>query len=162
MRILHRTVKFCWSFGIQFTENVQANWQEGYCFIMSMPDPIRPEQPRRKFKNYSGDFLSIRLYSPDLAPSDFHLFDPLENHLGGKYFAHDEEVETEVAEITVKRLLCCGFRRTGKAMRQVCQCWRRICREINVFHIFEYHVLCFISICDLFTDSPSYLLSWTH
>jgi hypothetical protein len=27
--------------------------------------------------------------------------------------------ETEVAETTVKRLLCCGFRRTGKAMGQV-------------------------------------------
>jgi histone-lysine N-methyltransferase SETMAR len=35
-------------------------------------------------------------YSPDLAPSDFHLFGPLENHLVGKCFADDEEVETEV------------------------------------------------------------------
>jgi hypothetical protein len=32
-----------------------------------------------------------------------------------------------------KRLLCCGFRRTGKAIRQVYQCWWRICREIRVF-----------------------------
>jgi hypothetical protein len=32
-----------------------------------------------------------------------------------------------------KRLLCCGFRRTGKAMGQVYQCWWGICREINVF-----------------------------
>jgi hypothetical protein len=39
----------------------------------------------------------------------------------------------EVAETTVKRLLCCGFRRTGKAMGQVYQCWWRICRDINVF-----------------------------
>jgi hypothetical protein len=38
-------------------------------------------------------------------------------HLGGKRFADDEEVET-----TVKRLLHCGFRRTGKAMGQVYQC----------------------------------------
>jgi hypothetical protein len=39
----------------------------------------------------------------------------------------------KVAETTVKRLLCCGFRRTGKAMGQVYQwCWR-IYREINVF-----------------------------
>jgi hypothetical protein len=35
-------------------------------------------------------------YSPDLAPSDFHLFGPLKNHLGGERFADDEEVETEV------------------------------------------------------------------
>jgi hypothetical protein len=38
----------------------------------------------------------------------------------------------EVAETTVKRLLCCGFRRTGKAMEQVYRCWW-LCREINVF-----------------------------
>jgi hypothetical protein len=41
---------------------------------------------------------------------------------------HPVEIETEV-----KTLLCCGFRRTGKAMGQVYQCWLRICREINVF-----------------------------
>jgi hypothetical protein len=31
-----------------------------------------------------------------LAPGDFHLFGPLKNHLGGKHFAVDEEVKTEV------------------------------------------------------------------
>jgi hypothetical protein len=30
-----------------------------------------------------------------LAPSDFHLFGLLKNHLGGKRFADDEEVEME-------------------------------------------------------------------
>jgi hypothetical protein len=59
--ILHRTVKFSWSFVIQFAKNIQANWQEEHCFIMTMPDPTQPEQPRREFKNYSGTFLSIRL-----------------------------------------------------------------------------------------------------
>jgi histone-lysine N-methyltransferase SETMAR len=32
-------------------------------------------------------------YSPDLAPSDFHLFGPLKNHLG---FVDDEESKPEV------------------------------------------------------------------
>jgi hypothetical protein len=36
----------------------------------------------------------------------------------------------DVAETTVDRFLCCGFRCTGKAMRQVYQCWWRICREM--------------------------------
>jgi histone-lysine N-methyltransferase SETMAR len=35
-------------------------------------------------------------YSPDLAPSDFNLFGPLKDHLGGNRFTDDEEVETEV------------------------------------------------------------------
>jgi hypothetical protein len=36
----------------------------------------------------------------------------------------------EVTETTVKRLLCCGFRRTGKAMGHGDQCWWRIYREM--------------------------------
>jgi hypothetical protein len=82
----------------------------------------------------------------------------------GKYFADDEEVEmevrkwlTKVAETTVKRILCCGFRRTGKVMVQVYQCWWRICREINVFFQVRISpVLRFISICNIFTDSSLY------
>jgi hypothetical protein len=34
---------------------------------------------------------------------------------------------------------CCACRRTGKAVGQGYQCWR-ICREINVFYRFEYHM----------------------
>jgi hypothetical protein len=72
-----------------------------------------------------------------------------------KCFADDEEVETEVRKWL--RLLCCGFRRTDKAMVQVYQCWWRICREINVFfQVRILHVLRFIAICDLFTDSRSH------
>jgi hypothetical protein len=62
-----------------------------------------------------------------------------------------------VAETAVKRLLCCGFRHPGKAMGRVYQCWWRICREVNVFFKVRIsHVLHFISICDLFTDSLRY------
>jgi hypothetical protein len=46
---------------MQFAENVLGNWQEGYCFIMIMPDPLQHEQPRRELKNYSGNFLNICL-----------------------------------------------------------------------------------------------------
>jgi hypothetical protein len=65
-----------------------------------------------------------------------------------------------VVEATVKRLLCCGFRCIGKVMRQVHQCWWRICQGINVFsQVRISHVLHFISICDLHTDSPSQMKS---
>jgi hypothetical protein len=38
------------------------------------------------------------------------------------------------------------------------QCWWRICPEINVFFQVEYRIfLYFISLCDLFTDSLSYV-----
>jgi hypothetical protein len=46
----------------------------------------------------------------------------------------------EVAETTVKRLLCCGFRRTGKALGLVYQCWWRICGEM---FFPDQNVICF-------------------
>jgi hypothetical protein len=53
---------------------------------MTMPDPIQLEQPRREFKNYSGNFLT----------RDFHLLGLLKNHHFGRHFADDEVGETEV------------------------------------------------------------------
>jgi hypothetical protein len=63
----------------------------------------------------------------------------------------------EVAETTVKRLPRCDFRLTGKAMGQVYQCSRGICREINVFPRLE--ITCF-TICIHWW--PVYWLSFVH
>jgi histone-lysine N-methyltransferase SETMAR len=38
------------------------------------------------------------LYSPDLAPSYFHLFQALKEFLGGRCFKSDEEVEDAIKE----------------------------------------------------------------
>jgi hypothetical protein len=66
------------------------------------------------------------------------------SQLGGKLFSDDEEVQTEVRnwlrQQSRKSFLCSGFRRSGRAMRQVYQCWWRLCRQINVSFIFEYHI----------------------
>ena len=37
-------------------------------------------------------------YSPDLSPSDYHLFRSLQNHLSGKNFADEEEVESYLCD----------------------------------------------------------------
>jgi hypothetical protein len=66
-----------------------------------------------------------------------------------------------MAEIAAKRLLCCGFQCTGKVMGQVYQWWR-ICREVNVFSRFEYHVLHFIFSCNLFTGFLILNSAWTR
>jgi transposase len=44
---------------------------------------------------------------------------------GGSKVAYDARSGAEVAGIKFKILLCCGVRRTGKAMGQVYQCWSR-------------------------------------
>jgi hypothetical protein len=83
---------------------------------------------------------------------------------GSRNSLKNEEVETEMRKWLrqqSKILVCCGFRRTGKAMGQAYQCCWRIRREINVF-FFQFrisHILRYISICDLFTDPPSYFNS---
>jgi histone-lysine N-methyltransferase SETMAR len=73
---------------MQSTGNVQANWQEGYCLIMTMPGHIQD-----RIQELQREILEHPPYSPDLITSDFRL---LKNDLGGKRFADDEEVETEV------------------------------------------------------------------
>jgi hypothetical protein len=45
-----------------------------------------------------------------------------------------------VAETTIKRLICCGFRLTDKAMGQLYESWGRVCQEINVVSSLEYHM----------------------
>ncbi|GBM41140.1 hypothetical protein AVEN_21086-1 [Araneus ventricosus] len=35
-------------------------------------------------------------YSPDLAPCDFHVFGKLKEHLGGRQFSNDDQVQTAV------------------------------------------------------------------
>jgi hypothetical protein len=78
-------------------------------------------------------------------------------HVNRSKVADDAQPGAEVAETTVKRFLCYEFRRTGKATGKVYQYWSRICREINVFlQVRVSHVLRFMFICGLFTDSPSY------
>jgi hypothetical protein len=58
---------------------------------MTMPDPIQPEQPRREFKNFSGNFLNICLIA-----QTWPLVTSTKNHLGGERFTDDKEVEMEV------------------------------------------------------------------
>jgi hypothetical protein len=57
----------------------------------------------------------------------------------------------EVTETTGKILLCCGFKRVGKMMGQVYQCWWRISREISVFPRIEYQIF--------YVLYPSYILT---
>jgi hypothetical protein len=71
--------------------------------------------------------------------------------------ADDARPGAEVAGTTVKIFLCCGFRRTGKAMGLVYQYWERICRELAVSYRFEFRMFYVLYPFVTFTDSPSYM-----
>jgi hypothetical protein len=92
---------------------------------MIMPDHIQPKQPRREFKNYSRNFLNIRLTAWAWPRSNFHWIGLLKNHVGGRCFTDDEKVETEVQKWLRQRSedFCAEFRHTGKAIGQVYWCW---------------------------------------
>jgi histone-lysine N-methyltransferase SETMAR len=46
---------------------------------------------------YGWEVMDHLPYSTDLAPSDIHLFEPLENHLAGKHFATDDNLQAAVS-----------------------------------------------------------------
>jgi histone-lysine N-methyltransferase SETMAR len=46
-------------------------------------------------ETFKWDVLDHPPYSPDIAPSDFHLFFHLNKHLAGKKFDDDYEVQVE-------------------------------------------------------------------
>ncbi|GFO42107.1 histone-lysine N-methyltransferase SETMAR [Plakobranchus ocellatus] len=47
-------------------------------------------------RRYSWEILPHPAHSPDLAPSDFHLFGPLKRHLGGMAFETEDDLISEL------------------------------------------------------------------
>ncbi|GFY13821.1 histone-lysine N-methyltransferase SETMAR [Trichonephila clavipes] len=62
-------------------------------------DNARPHTANRTtalVERFGWEMVSHPPYSPDLAPSDFHLFPELKKNLGGTQFQTDEEVQNAV------------------------------------------------------------------
>jgi hypothetical protein len=57
--------------------------------------PHTAGKTRETIEKMSWEILEHHPHNPDLAPSDFHLFGNLKEHLSGKRFASDQEVENE-------------------------------------------------------------------
>ncbi|GFO48915.1 histone-lysine N-methyltransferase SETMAR [Plakobranchus ocellatus] len=47
-------------------------------------------------QRYGWEILPHSAHSPDLAPSDFHLFGPLKRHLGGVAFETEDDLISEL------------------------------------------------------------------
>jgi hypothetical protein len=72
----------------QFFEAYGATSCHGNPFgFGALHDSARPHTANRRrdlLRRYNWEVLDHPPYSPDLAPSDFHLFGPLKKHLGGR------------------------------------------------------------------------------
>ena len=67
--------------------------------VLLQHDNARPHtslKTREVISFFGWITISYPLYSPDLAPSDFHLFEPLKESLRGRHLSSDEEVKTAV------------------------------------------------------------------
>jgi histone-lysine N-methyltransferase SETMAR len=67
--------------------------------VTLLHDNARPHTARatqQMLQSFNWEVLDHRAHSPDLAPSDFHLFLHLKKHLAGQKFHEDEEVKNEV------------------------------------------------------------------
>ena len=51
---------------------------------------------KRLLKHFRWEVFDHPPYSPDLAPSDFHLFPHMKRSLGGQHFGTDNELQTSV------------------------------------------------------------------
>ena len=69
--------------------------------VLLQHDNARPHTARSTvatIQDLSFECLPHPLYSPDLAPSDFHVFGQLKEAMGDKFFRSDEEVQQAVHE----------------------------------------------------------------
>jgi len=85
--------------------------------VMLLHDNARPHTAAHTvdtLRDLKFEVLKHPPYSPDLAPSDFHLFGPMKEHLRGHKFADDNEVMEAVQswlKATPKSLFLEGIRK---------------------------------------------------
>ncbi len=69
------------------------------CLYQSMNltnDELSDCEMRAILKDFKWELFPHPPYSPDLDPYDYHLFLALKDHLGGKRFSSEAEIDTEI------------------------------------------------------------------
>ena len=74
--------------------------------VILLHDNARPHTAAKTLEwlqKYTWEKLQHPAYSPDLAPSDYHLFGPLKRELSGQKFATDDELKGAVLQFFSQR-----------------------------------------------------------
>ena len=69
--------------------------------VLLQHDNTRPHTSLKTcevIRSFGWTTISHPPYSPDLAPSDFHLFEPLKESVSGRHFSSDEKVKSAVGK----------------------------------------------------------------
>jgi len=91
--------------------------------VLLLHDNARPHTANKTVEtiNHLGfEVLEHCAYSPDLAPSDYHLFGPLKNALRGRRFSTDNEVRE-----TVHKWLRDQPKTFLEGIRKLVDCWTK-------------------------------------
>ncbi|GFN75349.1 histone-lysine N-methyltransferase SETMAR [Plakobranchus ocellatus] len=80
----------------QFTHSLRPGLlRRGVVLQHDNATPHSANLTQQWLQRYGWEILPHPAHSPDLAPSDFHLFGPLKRHLGGMAF----ETEDDISEL---------------------------------------------------------------
>ncbi|XP_048253299.1 histone-lysine N-methyltransferase SETMAR-like [Haliotis rufescens] len=78
-------------------KQVRQSIKVGFCFTRTTHQSVHTSRVAMTAVQECGyELLSHPPYSPDLAPSDFHLFPRLKKHLRGRRFEDDDELTAAV------------------------------------------------------------------
>ncbi|GBM52049.1 Histone-lysine N-methyltransferase SETMAR [Araneus ventricosus] len=80
----------------QAIQNRRRGISGGIVLLHDNPRPHTAAATQELLDQFGWEIFDHPPYSPDLAPSDFHLFLKLKEFLGGKRFGRDEELENAV------------------------------------------------------------------
>lgn len=56
------------------------------------------KETQQKLATLGWETVAHPPYSPDLAPSDYHLFRPLKHHLAGRKFTNYDNLKSDIAD----------------------------------------------------------------
>jgi histone-lysine N-methyltransferase SETMAR len=78
--------------------------QDRIYFLHANATPYIAKLTREKLLKLGWITIPHPPYSPDLAPTDYHLFRPLSNYLGDKNFDDENDLKTDLANFFTKCL----------------------------------------------------------
>ena len=96
--------------------------------MMFHHDNARPHTSlitRQKLIERNWELMPHPPYSPDLAPSDYHLFRSLQNHLNGKTFDSDQAVKNELDQFFASKNQ--GF--FERVIFQLIERWQKVIQQ---------------------------------
>jgi histone-lysine N-methyltransferase SETMAR len=76
----------------------QCQLSSGVMLLHNNAHPHAAARTQAMLQEFGWEVFEHPAYSPDLAPSNFHLFPKLKEFLGGRCFKSDEEVKDAIKE----------------------------------------------------------------